>query len=61
VLGVHHDLRTVPQYFEQVICLNRGLVASGPTSQGAAAGRTRLTDASVPVLVRTTLRRHPSR
>jgi len=32
VLVVHHDLRTVPQYFEQVVLLNVRLVASGPTA-----------------------------
>jgi manganese/zinc/iron transport system ATP- binding protein len=31
VLVVHHDLRTVPEYFEQVVLLNMRLVASGPT------------------------------
>ena len=30
VLVVHHDLRTVPQYFEQVVLLNVRMVASGP-------------------------------
>ena len=33
VLVVHHDLRTVPDYFEQVVLLNMRLVASGPTEQ----------------------------
>jgi manganese/zinc/iron transport system ATP- binding protein len=32
VLVVHHDLRTVPVYFEQVVLLNMRLVASGPTA-----------------------------
>jgi manganese/zinc/iron transport system ATP- binding protein len=31
VLVVHHDLRTVPMYFEQVVMLNMRLVAAGPT------------------------------
>jgi len=31
VLVVHHDLRTVPTYFDQVALLNVRLVASGPT------------------------------
>jgi manganese/zinc/iron transport system ATP- binding protein len=31
VLVVHHDLRTVPSYFDQVVMLNVRLVASGPT------------------------------
>jgi manganese/zinc/iron transport system ATP- binding protein len=33
VLVVHHDLRTVPVYFEQVVLLNMRLVAYGPTPQ----------------------------
>ena len=32
MLVVHHDLRTVPQYFDYVILLNMRLVASGPTA-----------------------------
>jgi manganese/zinc/iron transport system ATP- binding protein len=31
VLVVHHDLRTVPTYFDQVALLNVRLVAAGPT------------------------------
>jgi manganese/zinc/iron transport system ATP- binding protein len=31
VVAVHHDLRTVPQYFDRVVMLNMRLVASGPT------------------------------
>ena len=31
VLVVHHDLRTVPAYFDEVVLLNMRLVASGPT------------------------------
>jgi manganese/zinc/iron transport system ATP- binding protein len=30
VLAVHHDLRTVPQYFDYVVLLNVRLVAAGP-------------------------------
>lgn len=33
VLVVHHDLRTIPQYFDHVILLNTHLVASGPTPE----------------------------
>lgn len=33
VLVVHHDLRTVPVYFDQVALLNMRLVASGPTQK----------------------------
>ncbi len=32
VVVVHHDLRTVPQYFDHVVLLNVRLVASGPTA-----------------------------
>ncbi|HVC94569.1 MAG TPA: metal ABC transporter ATP-binding protein, partial [Pirellulales bacterium] len=32
VLVVHHDLRTVAEYFEQVMMLNMRLVAAGPTA-----------------------------
>lgn len=31
IIAVHHDLRTVPQYFDYVVLLNMRLVASGPT------------------------------
>lgn len=31
ILVVHHDLNTVPDYFDQVIMLNQRLVAFGPT------------------------------
>jgi manganese/zinc/iron transport system ATP- binding protein len=31
VIVVHHDLRTVPKYFDHVILMNMRLVASGPT------------------------------
>lgn len=33
VLVVHHDLRTVAEYYEQVVLLNMRLVAAGPTKQ----------------------------
>jgi manganese/zinc/iron transport system ATP- binding protein len=33
VLVVHHDLRTVVEYYEQVVLLNMRLVAAGPTEQ----------------------------
>ncbi len=33
VLVVHHDLRTVPGYFDEVALLNMRLVASGPTEK----------------------------
>ena len=32
ILIVHHDLSKVPHYFDQVILLNRKLIASGPTN-----------------------------
>jgi manganese/zinc/iron transport system ATP- binding protein len=31
VLVVHHDLQTVPQYFDHVLLLNMRIVAAGPT------------------------------
>lgn len=33
VIIVHHDLSKVPQYFDEVILINRRLVASGPVSE----------------------------
>jgi manganese/zinc/iron transport system ATP- binding protein len=33
VLAVHHDLQTVPQYFDEVVLLNMRIVAAGPTNQ----------------------------
>jgi manganese/zinc/iron transport system ATP- binding protein len=33
ILAVHHDLRTVPQYFDYVVLLNVRLVAAGPREQ----------------------------
>ncbi len=33
VVAVHHDLRTVPQYFDHLILLNMRLIASGPTDR----------------------------
>ncbi len=30
---VHHDLQTVPDYFDQVLLLNMRLVAAGPTAE----------------------------
>lgn len=32
-LVVHHDLQTVPEYFDHVLLLNMRLVASGPTAE----------------------------
>ena len=32
VFVVHHDLRTVPEYFDHVILLNMRLIAQGPTA-----------------------------
>ena len=32
-LVVHHDLQTVPEYFDDVMLLNMRLVAAGPTEQ----------------------------
>jgi manganese/zinc/iron transport system ATP- binding protein len=33
VLVIHHDLQTVPDYFDYVVLLNMRVVAHGPTSQ----------------------------
>lgn len=33
VVVVHHDLETVPEYFERVVLLNVRLIASGPVSE----------------------------
>ncbi len=33
VLVVHHDLQTVPQYFDYVLLLNMRIVAHGPTAE----------------------------
>jgi len=33
VLCVHHDLQTVPDYFDHVILINMRIVASGPTAE----------------------------
>ena len=30
VIAVHHDLQTVPEYFDYVVLLNMRLVAAGP-------------------------------
>ncbi len=33
VIAVHHDLQTVPEYFDDVILLNMRVVASGPVAE----------------------------
>ena len=33
VVAVHHDLQTVPEYFDHVLMLNMRLVAAGPTDE----------------------------
>lgn len=33
VLVVHHDLQTVPEYFDHVVLLNTRIVAAGPTAE----------------------------
>ena len=33
VLVVHHDLQTVPEYFDWVVLLNMRLIAAGPTEE----------------------------
>jgi len=32
VIVVHHDLATVPDYFDQVVLINKSIVAAGPTA-----------------------------
>lgn len=43
VVAVHHDLRTVPEYFDRVVLLNMRLVASGPTATTFTAENLRRT------------------
>jgi manganese/zinc/iron transport system ATP- binding protein len=38
VVAVHHDLQTVPQYFDHVVMLNMRLVASGPVETAFTKG-----------------------
>ncbi|MAE66623.1 MAG: manganese ABC transporter ATP-binding protein [Phycisphaeraceae bacterium] len=60
VLAVHHDLQTVPQYFDHVVLLNMRVVASGPTSrvftpenlQKTYGGRLTLLDEAAQALAR---------
>ena len=33
VMAAHHDLKTVPEFFDQVIFLNRELIAFGETAE----------------------------
>ncbi len=34
---VHHDLQTVPEYFDEVVLLNKRIIASGPIEQAFTA------------------------
>lgn len=43
VIVVHHDLRTVPRYFDQVLLMNMRLIASGPTEETFTAENLRKT------------------
>jgi manganese/zinc/iron transport system ATP- binding protein len=43
IIAVHHDLRTVPQYFDYVVLLNVRLVAAGPTETTFTAENLRKT------------------
>jgi manganese/zinc/iron transport system ATP- binding protein len=60
VIVVHHDLRTVPRYFDDVVLLNLRLVASGPVTttftpenlRKTYGGRLALLDAAGDALVR---------
>ena len=33
VLAVHHDLSTVPEYFDRVVLLNKEVIAAGPVGE----------------------------
>ncbi|MCY3947238.1 MAG: metal ABC transporter ATP-binding protein [Anaerolineaceae bacterium] len=60
VVVVHHDLQSVPDYFDQVTLLNVEVIASGPTAEvysednlrrtfgGRVAGIARLTEEALP-------------
>src|SRR5205085_6186216 len=60
VIVVHHDLRTVPRYFDDVVLLNLRLVAYGPVATAFTpenlrktyGGRLALLDAAGEALVR---------
>jgi manganese/zinc/iron transport system ATP- binding protein len=41
VFVVHHDLRSVPTYFDQVVLLNRHLIAAGPVAEAFTADNVR--------------------
>ena len=41
VLAVHHDLSTVPEYFDRVVLLNREVVAAGPVAEAFTKERLR--------------------
>jgi len=43
VFVVHHDLRTVPRYFDHVVLMNMRLIASGPTGEVFTADRLQTT------------------
>jgi manganese/zinc/iron transport system ATP- binding protein len=60
VLVVHHDLQTVPEYFDHLLLLNMRIVATGPTEevftnenlQKTYGGRLTLLDEAVRAVVR---------
>jgi manganese/zinc/iron transport system ATP- binding protein len=60
VLVVHHDLQTVPEYFDYVLLLNMRVVAHGPTAeaftpenlQKTYGGRLTLLDQAAHAMVR---------
>lgn len=61
VVAVHHDLQTVPEYFDYVVMLNMRLVAAGPAAevftpenlQKTYGGRLTLLDQAAEVIRRT--------
>ena len=67
VVAVHHDLETVPRYFDQVLMLNMRVVAMGPTErvfthenlQKTYGGRLTLLDEAAEALARGAARTGP--
>ena len=43
ILVVHHDLQSVPQYFDQVLLLNVRAIASGPVAEAFTEENLRMT------------------
>jgi manganese/zinc/iron transport system ATP- binding protein len=64
VVAVHHDLQTVPEYFEHVLLLNGRVIAAGPVDEAFTpdnlrrtyGGRLTLLDDAATALAQTSLR-----